>query len=89
MREVTISDPQSFYNMRVLITDDNWFLPTNFTRPIITCPACKGSLLGDDAPHGIDEEGNVNASVVCEHPKCKFHAMVKLENWNHGIVKHK
>lgn len=36
--------------------------------------------------HVIDEDGTVFPSVVCPHPKCSFHAIVRLEDWTFGCL---
>lgn len=63
-----------------------WFMPTNGKKPIICCPTCGGGLLGDDTPHEICENGDVNASVVCRHNGCDFHEFVNLVGWNGGHI---
>jgi hypothetical protein len=80
----------SFINMKVLIKRENWFIPEGGKKPIIICPKCGGGLLGDAAPHGIKANGDVYASVVCEHEsyKCNFHSYVTLEGWNGGDIPH-
>lgn len=36
--------------------------------------------------HVIDEDGTVFPSVVCSHPRCSFHAIVRLEGWTFGFL---
>lgn len=71
---------------RFLIKETDWIFPECATRPIIFCPECGGGLLGEDAPHEICENGDVNNSVVCRHPDCTFHKYVTLENWKGGHI---
>ena len=72
--------------MSVVISKDKWFIPKGERKPIIECPICGGSLLGDSSPHIISQEGKVTASVVCRHINCTFHDFVTLEDWNGGTV---
>lgn len=58
-----------------------WFLPVGWSKPIIACPDCGGALLGNEAPHRISRNGDVNNSIVCGHPGCTFHAFVRLIQW--------
>lgn len=59
-----------------------WFLPVGWKKPVLTCPSCGGTLLGDQAPHKIKKNGDVNGSIVCGHPGCNFHAFVRLLEWS-------
>ncbi len=86
-KRVTIQgNVESFYGMRVLIDEDKWYVVEGEKKPCIECPNCGGGLLGDNAPHSIDENGNVNASVVCTHKGCEFHANIQLIGWNGGYI---
>ena len=58
-----------------------WWQPKGAKKPFVACPHCGGTLLGDDAPHTIEDNGNVNASLVCRHPGCTFHEFVTLWGW--------
>ena len=72
--------------MSVIIPKDLWhFHPDSIRFPIVQCPTCGSGMLGDDAPHGIKEDGSVYASVVCE--SCDFHRMIKLDEWAYGEIK--
>lgn len=64
------------------------FDPENMIKPIIFCPKCGGGNIGDNAPHGVRENGEVYQSMICGHPGCDFHDFVKLEGWAHGEIKH-
>lgn len=72
--------------MKVIIKEQDWIFPHCGIKPIVFCPKCGGGLLGDDAPHGVKENGDVYQSLVCRHPGCDFHAFVTLENWTHGAI---
>jgi hypothetical protein len=85
----TITDYKSFYAMKIIIPRENWFITEGERKPTISCPTCGGGLLGDNAPHGVDEDGTVHASVVCGHPGCSFHAMIQLEGWDKGLIPHR
>ena len=63
-----------------------WHFYEGWKKPVIECPECGGLLLGDTAPHRIESNGDVNASVVCSHPGCTFHAFIHLEEWTHGFI---
>lgn len=65
-----------------------WEIPPDFTKPIVSCPKCGGLNLGDDAPHHVEPNGDVNASLICAHG-CGFHAFITLERWNHFLVRSK
>lgn len=65
-----------------------WFLTFGERMPLIICPFCGGGLLGNDAPHEVLENGDVNASVVCGHPNCTFHDFIALKDWTYGHVPH-
>lgn len=53
-------------------------------KPLVSCPTCGGTLLGPPAPHTVEPNGNVNASVVCPHDDCDFHEYVRLDDWDGG-----
>lgn len=44
----------------------------------IFCPECKR---GAHLNHDIAADGTVTPSVVCPHPGCTWHVMVKLAGW--------
>lgn len=87
-KEVTIpSDERTFKAIKVLILKEHWhFDQTNMKFPIIECPYCGNGILGDPAPHGIKENGDVFNSVVCQNEKCNFHRYVTLEGWTFGYI---
>lgn len=68
---------------RVVISKEKYEVIDGFRLPIIQCPGCDENLLGNSS-HGVDINGNVNASVVCPH--CEFHNYVVLEDWNSGVI---
>jgi len=57
-----------------------WELYPDCKKPVMSCPTCGGLNLGDDATHRIEDNGDVNASVICAHG-CGFHKFVTLEGW--------
>lgn len=67
-----------------IIKKENWWVEK--FKPLIECPNCDATLLGDNAPHGVRENGEVYESVVCND--CEFHDFVKLENWNKCEIPH-
>lgn len=86
-KQVTIrGDYKSFMSMRVIIDKDKWYLVQGEKKPSIECPMCGEGILGDNSPHEILDNGNVNASVVCQNIKCSFHRMINLESWDGGYV---
>ncbi len=48
---------------------------------VIACPQCRRVSTLD---HAIDEDGNVNPSVV--HTPCGWHVWVKLKGWTRGAM---
>ncbi len=53
-----------------------WYMGTE-NAPTFRCPECKGS--GDLTAHTIDDNGEVNASVLCH---CgKYHEFITLKDW--------
>lgn len=70
---------------RVLIKKENYEIVEGYRLPVIECPGCGNSLLGVSS-HEIEENGNVNASVVCPYKDCGFHEFVVLEDWNGGKI---
>jgi hypothetical protein len=65
------------------LTPGTWW-GDHLEKPLIACPDCGGTLLGPPAPHTIEPNGDVNASVVCSHSGCDFHTYVTLEGWTGG-----
>ncbi len=65
----------------ITIKEDNWYIVIGDKKPSIECPDCGAGLLGDNAPHGIREDGVVFNSVVCP---CGFHDHVTIEGWTGG-----
>lgn len=63
---------------RIRISASDWERIGGYRLPIVYCPDCGGGLLGDST-HRIEENGDVNNSVVCP---CGFHEFIKLEGWN-------
>ncbi len=48
----------------------------------IGCPACGQNALLD---HGVDENGDVNPSLVCDN--CGYHEYVHLVDWDGGWIR--
>lgn len=65
-----------------------WFTMPDEIKPLIACPKCDGWFLGDTATHSIEENGDVNASVVCPYEPCDFHEFVNLVGWSGGKINH-
>lgn len=74
--------------MTARVSISTWYRCEGRFPAIAECPKCSGGMLGPDAPHSIDIDGNVEASVVCARPGCDFHAYVKLEQWHGPAVAH-
>ncbi len=70
----------------ITITKNKWYIVEGETKPTIECPKCECNLLGDASPHGVKQNGEVFASVVCT---CGFHEFVTLQDWDKGIIAHK
>ena len=88
-KTVTIKgDYKSFMNNLILLGSEFWYITEGETKPTIECPNCGSGILGDNAPHEICENGDVNASVVCQEDDCNFHRMIRLEGWGGGYLKH-
>jgi hypothetical protein len=92
-KQVSIEgDPISFKSIMRNIPRDKWhFQPDDKSSPcskfpMIECPDCGSGILGDFAPHGIEESGRVYESVVCQNEGCNFHHHIRLEGWNHGAI---
>lgn len=92
-KRVTIEgDPISFESIMRLIPENKWkFTPDDKDSPcskfpMVECPNCGDGILGDFAPHGIQEDGRVYNSVVCQSEKCDFHNYIKLEGWSFGAI---
>lgn len=47
----------------------------------VTCSQGHGIVLRD---HSVEEDGQVIPSIVCKHPGCDFHEIVRLEGWDAG-----
>lgn len=45
----------------------------------VWCPECGAEAGLHD--HTIADDGTVEPSVICPHPGCSFHEMVKLDGW--------
>lgn len=88
-KRVTIEgDIRSFESIMRLIPRDRWHFNADRSMkfPIVECPNCGDGMLGDFAPHGIQEDGRVYNSVVCQRDGCDFHNYVKLDGWNFGAI---
>lgn len=64
-----------------------WWHPGGHRKPVISCPKCGLTSLGDVAPHTIEENGDVNASVICGREGCDFHEFIHLLDWHGGRIK--
>jgi len=89
-KHVTITgDVRSFESIMRIIPTDKWHFSAGMRFPIVECPNCGDGMLGDPAPHGIKESGEVYKSVVCQNENCNFHNHIILEGWNHGEIAHR
>lgn len=66
------------------LSPGTWAIGQGERKPLVACPVCECYNLGDEAPHRIESNGDVNASVICWN--CGFHAFIKLVGWEGGSV---
>lgn len=58
-----------------------WYLWRGRAR--LVCGGC-GRDAGDLRDHSIDEDGTVNASILCPDAGCGWHVWGRLQGWSHG-----
>lgn len=59
-------------NWRYVIRDGKHLL-------VMTCPDCGEE--GDLSEHKVNENGTLDASIVCGMSQCNFHHYVRLVGW--------
>ena len=65
------------------IPKSNWYIVIGEKKPVIECPDCGGLLIGDRAPHGVKQTGELSAAVLCP---CGVDDHITLQGWKGGII---